>query len=115
MPSRSLSGLHSSTSAPRFGRTARLYSLAIVYHATHRPVEADAALNELIAKHADAAAYQVAMVYAALFGTGKLLLGEISLGVILLAAAVVSGIALAAAMQERKRGATSLIPAGEAT
>jgi len=44
---------------------ARLYSLAIIYHAANRPVEADAALNELIAKHADAAAYQVAMVYAA--------------------------------------------------
>ena len=44
---------------------ARLWALAIIHHAAGRPAEADAALRELIAKHAEAAAYQVAEVYAA--------------------------------------------------
>lgn len=43
----------------------RLWALAIIHHAAGRPAEADAALRELIAKHAEAAAYQVAEVYAA--------------------------------------------------
>jgi len=43
----------------------RLCALAIIHHAAHRRVEADAALHELIAKHQDVAAYQIAMVCAA--------------------------------------------------
>jgi tetratricopeptide (TPR) repeat protein len=45
--------------------TYRLCALAIIHYTADRRVEADAALHELIAKHADYAAYQVAMVYAA--------------------------------------------------
>jgi len=44
---------------------ARLLALPIIYHTTGRHAEADAALRELIAKHAKESAYQVAEVYAA--------------------------------------------------
>lgn len=44
---------------------ARLLALPIIHHAAGRQVEADAALRELIAKHAEESAYQVAEVYAA--------------------------------------------------
>jgi len=44
---------------------ARLMALPIIYHTTGRHAEADAALRELIAKHAKESAYQVAEVYAA--------------------------------------------------
>ena len=43
----------------------RLCALAIIHHAADRRAEADAALHELIDKHGDDAAYQVAIVYAA--------------------------------------------------
>jgi Flp pilus assembly protein TadD len=43
----------------------RLCALAIIHHAEDRGVEADAALHDLIDKHAEYAAYQVAIVYAA--------------------------------------------------
>ena len=43
----------------------RLCALAIIHHAADCPLQADAALHELIARHADQAAYQVAMVHAA--------------------------------------------------
>jgi hypothetical protein len=43
----------------------RLCALAIIHHAADRAVQADVALQELIARHADRAAYQVAMVHAA--------------------------------------------------
>jgi TolB-like protein/Flp pilus assembly protein TadD len=43
----------------------RFYALAIIHHAAGRRAEADAALNELIAKHAGDAAFQIAVVYAA--------------------------------------------------
>ena len=43
----------------------RFYALAIVQHAAGRNAEADAALNELTAKHAEDAAFQIAVVYAA--------------------------------------------------
>jgi TolB-like protein/class 3 adenylate cyclase/Flp pilus assembly protein TadD len=46
-------------------RWARLWALAIVYHATGRGEEADAALSELIAKDEDGAAYNIAQVYGA--------------------------------------------------
>jgi tetratricopeptide (TPR) repeat protein len=44
---------------------ARLWALAVIHHAAGHPAEVDAALRELIAKHGEAAAYQVAEVYAA--------------------------------------------------
>lgn len=44
---------------------ARIQALAIVHHSVGRRTEADAALRELIAKHAGDAAFQVAEVYAA--------------------------------------------------
>jgi len=44
---------------------ARLWALAIIHHADGRPAEGEAALRDLIEKHADAAAYQAAGVYAA--------------------------------------------------
>ncbi len=44
---------------------ARLWALAIIQHAAGRPAESEAALQALIAKYAAAAAYQVALVYAA--------------------------------------------------
>lgn len=43
----------------------RMWALAIIHHAAGRPAEADAAQRELIAKHTEDAAYQVAEVYAA--------------------------------------------------
>jgi TolB-like protein/Flp pilus assembly protein TadD len=43
----------------------RFYALAIIHHAAGRRAEADAALNELIAKHAEDAAFQIGVVYAA--------------------------------------------------
>ena len=43
----------------------RLLALAIIHHAAGRRAEADAALQELIEKHADVAAYQIAEAYAA--------------------------------------------------
>ena len=43
----------------------RFYALAIVHRAAGRGAEADAALNELIARHAADAAFQIAVVYAA--------------------------------------------------
>ena len=43
----------------------RLWALAIVHHAAGHGSEADAALSELIAKHAEDSAYQIASVYAA--------------------------------------------------
>jgi TolB-like protein/Flp pilus assembly protein TadD len=43
----------------------RIYALAIVHHAAGHIAEADEALNELIAKHADEAAFQIAVVRAA--------------------------------------------------
>jgi adenylate cyclase len=43
----------------------RLYALAIIYHAAGRHPESEAALQELIAKHQEDSAYQVAEVYAA--------------------------------------------------
>jgi tetratricopeptide (TPR) repeat protein len=46
-------------------RWARLWALAIVYRATGRREEADAALSELIAKDQDGAAYNIAQVYGA--------------------------------------------------
>ena len=46
-------------------RWARLWALAIVYHATGRREEADAALSELIAKDEEGAAYNIAQVYSA--------------------------------------------------
>ncbi len=42
----------------------RLYALAIIHHAAGRRAEADGALHELIARHAEFAACQVASVYA---------------------------------------------------
>jgi tetratricopeptide (TPR) repeat protein len=44
---------------------ARLWALAIIHHAEGHRVESDAALQALIAKYQDLAAYQVAGVYAA--------------------------------------------------
>ena len=43
----------------------RLWALAIIEHAAGRRAESDTALQELIAKYQDAAAYQVAQVYGA--------------------------------------------------
>jgi tetratricopeptide (TPR) repeat protein len=43
----------------------RIWALAIIHHAGGRSAEADEAQRELIAKHAEDAAYQVAEVYAA--------------------------------------------------
>ena len=42
----------------------RLWALGIIHHTAGRPGEADAALHELIAKHGEHAAYQVAEIYA---------------------------------------------------
>ncbi|HEY7379515.1 MAG TPA: tetratricopeptide repeat protein [Steroidobacteraceae bacterium] len=42
----------------------RLWALTIIHHASGRGGEADAALDELIAKHAEDAAFQIAIVYA---------------------------------------------------
>lgn len=42
----------------------RFYALAIIHHAAGHSAKADAALNELIAKHAEDAAFQIAVVYA---------------------------------------------------
>ena len=44
---------------------ARLWALAIIHHASGHPAEGEAALRALIEKHAEAAAYQAAGVYAA--------------------------------------------------
>ena len=44
---------------------ARLWALAVVHHTAGRRAEAETALDELIAKHTEQSAYQVAMVYAA--------------------------------------------------
>jgi Flp pilus assembly protein TadD len=44
---------------------ARLEALAIIYHTAGRLAEADAALQELIAKHAERCAFNIAEVYAA--------------------------------------------------
>ena len=46
-------------------RWQRLWALTIVHHAAGRGAEADAALHELIARHAEIAAYQIAGAYAA--------------------------------------------------
>jgi hypothetical protein len=42
----------------------RLWALAIVHHHLGQGAESDAALQELIEKHADVAAYQIVEVYA---------------------------------------------------
>jgi hypothetical protein len=42
----------------------RRFLYAIAYHALGREKESDAALNELIAKYHEGAAYQIAQVYA---------------------------------------------------
>ncbi len=44
---------------------SRLWVLAIVHHRLDQGAESDAALQELIAKHADVAAYQIVEVYGA--------------------------------------------------
>ena len=44
---------------------ARLWALAIIHHAEGHRAESDTALQALIAKYQDGAAYQVAQVYAA--------------------------------------------------
>jgi tetratricopeptide (TPR) repeat protein len=44
---------------------ARLLALSIIHHASGHHVEADAALRELIARHAQDSAFQVAEVYGA--------------------------------------------------
>jgi adenylate cyclase len=44
---------------------ARLWALAIIYHVAGRGAEADAALHELIATHAEDSACNIAQVYAA--------------------------------------------------
>jgi tetratricopeptide (TPR) repeat protein len=44
---------------------ARLWALAIVYHAAGRRAEADAMLSELIAQYADGAACNIAQIYGA--------------------------------------------------
>ncbi len=46
------------------GEWMRLYALAIIHHVAGRRAEADGALHELIAKHAEFAACQIASVYA---------------------------------------------------
>ena len=43
----------------------QLWPLAIIHHAAGRPLDGDAALHELIAKHGEEDAAQVAEVYAA--------------------------------------------------
>jgi len=42
----------------------RLMALSVIRHAAGKPLEADATLRELVAKHGDLSAYQVAAVYA---------------------------------------------------